>query len=68
MKRKGIVALVFSIVAGLLGVAVVAWYGLGEMGEIAKSKDRSRVEELSRGMEGKGEGHGGSVLKGVMAK
>ena len=65
---RGIVALVFSIIAGLLGVAVVAWYGLGEMGEIARSKDRSRVEELSRGMDVTGEGHGGNVLKGVMAK
>ena len=28
---RGIVALTFSIISGLLGIAVVAWYGAGEI-------------------------------------
>lgn len=30
---RGIVALVFSCLAGFVGVAVIAWYGVGEVGE-----------------------------------
>ena len=66
---RGIVALVFSIIAGLLGVAVIAWYGMGELGAISKTKDQARVAELSRGTGVAGEGgHGGDVMKNVMAK
>lgn len=30
---RGIVALVFSILAALLGIAAVVWYGVGELGK-----------------------------------
>ena len=63
---RGIVALVFSIIAGLLGVAVIAWYGMGELGAISKARDQARVAELSRGT-GEG-GHDANVMKNVMAK
>lgn len=46
-KSKGIVALTFSIVAGLLGVAVITWYGLGEMTQIEKDKQVSHVQHLA---------------------
>ena len=32
---RGIVALTFSIIAGLVGIAVIAWYGAGEIGKKA---------------------------------
>lgn len=35
---RGIVALVFSVIAGLVGVGVVAWYGLGELGAAQQAK------------------------------
>ena len=42
-KAKGIVALTFSIIAGLLGVAVIAWYGLGEMNQLEQEKATNHV-------------------------
>lgn len=45
---RGIVALTLSIVAGLLGVAVIAWYGMGEMSEIYVQQERRKVEEQAR--------------------
>lgn len=30
-EAKGIVALVFSVIAAFLGVAVICWYGVGEI-------------------------------------
>ena len=44
---RGIVALVFSCVAGLLGVAVVAWYGLGEMSAIAEQKEEANINSMA---------------------
>ena len=35
---RGIVALVFSCVAGILGIVVITWYGLGELGTIKQGK------------------------------
>ncbi|KAI9779531.1 MAG: hypothetical protein M1839_007339 [Geoglossum umbratile] len=37
---RGIVALTFSVLSAILGVAVIAWYGMGELGpaELAASK------------------------------
>lgn len=45
-KAKGIVALTFSIIAGLLGVGVIAWYGLGEMNAIAKQRQADHVQHI----------------------
>lgn len=61
-------ALVFSIIAGLLGITVVAWYGMGELGAIAKSRDQEKIKDLSASTGTSGEGHAGGVLKTMMAK
>ena len=47
-QARGIVALVFSTIAGLLGVAVIAWYGLGEMTNIEKEKQIGHVQEIAK--------------------
>ena len=47
-QPRGIVALVFSCVAGILGLVVIAWYGSGEMGAIEKEKEIRAVEKLAR--------------------
>ncbi|RMZ85754.1 hypothetical protein DV737_g470, partial [Chaetothyriales sp. CBS 132003] len=45
---KGIVALVFSSIAGILGIAVVAWYGLGEMGTVAKEREAASINAMAK--------------------
>ncbi|KAL5352487.1 ferroxidase fet3 [Pseudogymnoascus australis] len=40
---KGIVAMTFSIVSALLGLAFIAWYGLADMGAAEKENERRRV-------------------------
>ena len=40
---RGIVALVFSIIAALLGLAAVTWYGIGEL---AESQQGVAVEKM----------------------
>jgi iron transport multicopper oxidase len=75
---RGIVALVFSCVAGIVGVGVIAWYGLGEMGSIERQREEAKVNALSAqsgvdegvGVSGAsaGSGHGGNVMKSVLAK
>ncbi|EXJ87323.1 hypothetical protein A1O3_04282 [Capronia epimyces CBS 606.96] len=42
---KGIVAMAFSILAGLLGTGVVAWYGMSEMADLAREQERVSVAE-----------------------
>jgi iron transport multicopper oxidase len=44
---RGIVALVFSILAGLIGVAVIAWYGLGEMSNIEREHNRHKIDKIA---------------------
>lgn len=43
---RGIVALTFSIVAGLLGVAVIIWYGSGELSQIEQAKEQAKINAL----------------------
>ena len=45
---RGIVALAFSCAAGIIGLIVITWYGLGEMGTIEKEKEIRMVERLAR--------------------
>ncbi|PQE29797.1 multicopper oxidase protein [Rutstroemia sp. NJR-2017a WRK4] len=52
---KGIVAMVFSCLAALLGLATISWYGLAEMGDADREAERRRVE-------GEREGEGGSQV------
>ena len=47
-ETKGIVAMTFSILAGLLGVGTVIWYGLGEMGAIEKEKERRKIDAVAK--------------------
>ena len=53
-------ALVFSCVAGMLGVAVIAWYGVGEIGQQQQPPHKKRVVDVAIAVaaEGKGEGEG----------
>ncbi|KIW89908.1 uncharacterized protein Z519_09337 [Cladophialophora bantiana CBS 173.52] len=44
---RGIVALTFSIVAGILGVATVVWYGLGEMGSIEAEREKAKIRRMA---------------------
>ncbi len=44
---KGIVAMAFSILAGLLGVGTVIWYGLGEMGTIEAEREKKRLDKIA---------------------
>ncbi|KAL1877539.1 hypothetical protein VTK73DRAFT_8597 [Phialemonium thermophilum] len=70
---RGIVALVFSCIAGILGVAVIAWYGMSEDpgSGAAYELARRRIEEAKiplpedGGTEGKAES--GGVVVGVSA-
>ncbi|KAK5054017.1 hypothetical protein LTR84_001979 [Exophiala bonariae] len=74
---RGIVALVFSIIAGLVGVAVIAWYGMGEMSQLEKEKqvdhvqhvaaDRGVVSRTNTAAEGDVAG-GGDVISEARAK
>jgi iron transport multicopper oxidase len=46
------VALTFSIVAGLLGIAVISWYGLAELGASdMAAEDRRMADARLGGME-----------------
>jgi iron transport multicopper oxidase len=42
---RGIVALVFSCISGILGVAVVAWYGLADVKKTTYDHARQRIAE-----------------------
>lgn len=42
---RGIVALTFSIIAGLVGCAVIAWYGMGEMSSITKEREQRNIDD-----------------------
>lgn len=41
---RGIVALIFSVIAAMLGIAAVAWYGVGELAE--KNEGGSVVQQV----------------------
>lgn len=46
---RGIVAMVFSCLAALLGLATITWYGLAEMGDADKEAERKRLEGTGSG-------------------
>ena len=46
-QTKGIVAMTFSILAGLLGVGTVIWYGMGEMGTIEAQRERAKIDKVA---------------------
>lgn len=47
---RGIVALLFSCIAGFLGLAAVTWYGIGELGEIEKARAERHVDRVAAGV------------------
>lgn len=77
---RGIVALVFSCVAGILGCVVIVWYGLGEMGSVYADKERRKIEALEReqgtvidtvpsnDVQSASSGHGSKVMRAVLGK
>lgn len=46
-RPKGIVAMTFSILAGLLGVGVIAWYGMGEMGAVERQRETAKIAKIA---------------------
>ena len=44
---RGTVALVFSCIAGFLGLAAITWYGMGELNEIEKAREERHVERVA---------------------
>ncbi|KPI42463.1 Iron transport multicopper oxidase FET3 [Cyphellophora attinorum] len=73
---RGIVALVFSCICGILGCLVIAWYGLGEMGSVALAREQRKIDQLEQDSQSMGStqgsneksGHGTQVLRHVMGK
>ncbi|EDN96701.1 hypothetical protein SS1G_01627 [Sclerotinia sclerotiorum 1980 UF-70] len=53
---KGIVAMLFSCLAALLGLATITWYGLAEMGDADKEAEKKRLE---------GEGSGSGAREAI---
>jgi iron transport multicopper oxidase len=45
---KGIVAMTFSVLAALLGLATIAWYGLADMGEASRVEEERRIARMAR--------------------
>jgi hypothetical protein len=45
---RGIVALVFSCVAGIVGILVVAWYGMADPGEDAPAGAKKMIAETEQ--------------------
>ncbi|EKD17492.1 uncharacterized protein L3040_006607 [Drepanopeziza brunnea f. sp. 'multigermtubi'] len=43
---RGIVALAFSVLAGVIGCAVIAWYGLADMGAASMAAEERRVAAM----------------------
>ncbi|KAK2624309.1 hypothetical protein QTJ16_006259 [Diplocarpon rosae] len=43
---RGIVALAFSVLAAVLGCAVIAWYGLADMGAASIASEERRIAEM----------------------
>ncbi|MCJ1454538.1 hypothetical protein MMC28_004891 [Mycoblastus sanguinarius] len=52
---RGIVALVFSCLSAFLGVAIIAWYGAGEIGK-QEPKRKEGGKEIVGGVAVEGEG------------
>lgn len=44
---RGIVALVFSCIAGFLGIAVIVWYGLGEITGAEEDREERKIDALA---------------------
>jgi iron transport multicopper oxidase len=42
---RGIVALVFSCIAAVLGLAAIGWYGMGELSEAERKREEAHVNE-----------------------
>ncbi len=49
---RGIVALTFSVVAAILGMAAVAWYGMGELSPGELDNVKKRIAQAGEGSDG----------------
>lgn len=45
---RGIVAMTFSVLAALAGLAVIGWYGLADMGEASRREEEVRIARVRR--------------------
>ena len=45
---RGIVALVFSCIAGFAGIATIVWYGLGEISGVEQAKEENKIEAFAK--------------------
>lgn len=50
---RGIVALVFSCIAAILGLCVITWYGMADMGEASKEAEKRRIAQMDRDATGR---------------
>ncbi|KAH8656996.1 Cupredoxin [Tricladium varicosporioides] len=53
---RGIVALVFSCIAAILGMAVIVWYGMADMGAASKAEEQRRIAQSNREDASRGSG------------
>ncbi|KAH8593306.1 Cupredoxin [Bisporella sp. PMI_857] len=44
---KGIVAMTFSVLAAVIGMVVITWYGMADMGEASKAAEQARLAQSS---------------------
>lgn len=44
---RGVVALVFSCIAALVGLAVISWYGMADKGAYSEEAEKKRIAEMS---------------------
>ncbi|TVY65563.1 Iron transport multicopper oxidase FET3 [Lachnellula suecica] len=49
---RGIVAMTFSCIAALLGLATISWYGLADMGAASKLEEERRIARMNGESEG----------------
>jgi len=45
---RGIVAMTFSCIAALLGLAVITWYGMADMGAASQEAENRRIAQMDR--------------------
>lgn len=50
---RGIVALAFSCIAALLGLAVITWYGMADMGAASQEAEKRRIAQMDRDAAGR---------------
>jgi iron transport multicopper oxidase len=44
---KGVVAMTFSVLSALLGLAAIAWYGMADMGAASRVEEEQRIARMA---------------------